>query len=128
MTVEIFSFCDYSQDNGGKLTVVGSFDTIFVQAFPAVHPLLSIATKIRFSVQEEGKHRFLFTFTDLDGNEYFRPMGGEATIGNFRSSTSALVLTMNIVNVELKREGVVTAKLEVDGRELFHSPLHVLKA
>lgn len=128
MTVEILTFCDFSQDNGGKLTVVGSFDTIFVPAFPVIHPLLSIAAKIRFSLQERGKHRFLFSFQDLDGMEYFPPIGGEADIENFRTSTSALVLSMNIANVELKREGVVTMKLEMDGKELFHSPLHLVRA
>ena len=128
MTVEVLTFCDFSQDNGGKLTVVGSFDTIFVPAFPAVHPLLSIAAKIRFSLQERGKHRFLFTFQDLDGKEYFPPIGGEADIENFRTSTSALVLSMNISNVELRRDGVVTMKLEMDGKELFHTPLHLVRA
>jgi hypothetical protein len=128
MNVEIFSFCDFSQDNGGKLTIVGSFDTIYAKGFPTVHPLVSIAAKIRFSLQEKGRHLFTLTFTDLDGQEYFPPIRGEANIENFTTSTSALVLTMNLVNVELKREGIVSAKLEIDGKEVFHSPLHVLKA
>jgi hypothetical protein len=128
MNVEIFSFCDFSQDNAGKLTIVGSFDTIYAKSFPAVHPVLSIAAKIRFSLQEKGHHRFAFTFLDLDGKTFFPPISGEAAIDNFKTSTSALVLSMNFVNVELPREGVVTAKLEIDGKELFHSPLHIVRS
>lgn len=128
MKVEIFTFCDFSQDNAGKLTIVGSFDTIYAKTFPVVYPLISVVARIRFSVQEKGRHSFRFGFVDMDGSEVFPPISGEAMIEDFRTSTSAINLSMNIVNAELTKESIITARLELDGKELFFSPLHLVKA
>lgn len=128
MTVEIFTFCDFAQDNGGKLTIVGSFDTVRAQGLPIVLPLVSLAAKLRFSLQERGKHHFDLSFTDLDGNQAFPPLSGDCRMEDFRSSTAALALTMNIVNAEFRKETTITARLDLDGKEVFHSPLHVLRA
>ena len=38
MKVELFALCDFASDYGGKLTVVGIFDSIFTKQMPAVHP------------------------------------------------------------------------------------------
>ncbi len=128
MKVEIFTFCDFSQDNAGKLTVVGSFDTIYAKAFPVVYPLISIVSRIRFSLQEKGRHTFRFSFMDMDGFEVFPAIQGEAMIEDFKTATSAINLSMNVVNAELKKECIITARLEVDGKEQFFSPLHLVKA
>jgi hypothetical protein len=42
MKIELFTFCDFAQENGGKLTIVGTFDTIVSRNFPCVHPQLSV--------------------------------------------------------------------------------------
>lgn len=128
MKVEIFTFCDYAQDNGGKLTIVGSFDTIFAKALPLVYPHISIVTRIRFSLEEKGRHALAITFTDLDGKETLPAFRGDVLIEDYKTATSAINLTMNIMNVELKSEAVITARIDVDGKELFHSPLHIVKA
>jgi len=128
MTVEIFTFCDFAQDNGGKLTIVGSFDTIRAPGLPVVLPLVSLAAKLRFSLQERGMHHFEITFTDLDGQRAFPPLSGDCRMEDFSSSTAALALTMNIVNAEFRKETTITARLDLDGKEAFHSPLHVVKA
>ena len=41
MDVQIASLCDAAQDYGGKLCLVGAFDTILVRQFPALHPFCS---------------------------------------------------------------------------------------
>jgi len=34
MEIEIFTLCDFAQDNSSKLTVVGTFDSIQSRQFP----------------------------------------------------------------------------------------------
>ena len=34
MEVELFALCDYAVNNGGKLTIVGTFDTLTAPKFP----------------------------------------------------------------------------------------------
>ena len=36
MEIEIFTLCDFAQDNSGKLTVVGTFDGINSKQFQTV--------------------------------------------------------------------------------------------
>ena len=127
MKAEVFTFCDFSQNNQGKLTIVGCFDTIHAKVLPVVHPMLSVALRVRFSVQERGSHSFVLSFTDLEGGEVLPPFRGEMTVEDFRSSTSAFNLSLNVVNVELKKETTITAKLEIDGKEAAYSPLHVVR-
>lgn len=127
MKVEIFTFCDFVQDNSGKLTLVGCFDTIHAKTYPAVHPVLGIAVRIRFSVQERGRHSFRLSFTDLEGEEAFPPIDGEAMIEEFRTSTNAINLSMNIVNAQLRKETTITARLEMDGKEVCYTPLHLAR-
>jgi hypothetical protein len=127
MKVEIFTFCDFSQDNAGKLTIVGSLDTILAKNFPTVHPVLSIAARVRFSVQERGAHVFRLTFTDLEGEEALPPIQAEIRIDEFKTSTNALNLSMNMVNIPLRKETTIMAKLEMDNKELFFSPLHIAR-
>lgn len=127
MTVEILTFCDFAQDNGGKLTIVGSFDTVRGHALPIVLPLISLAAKLRFSLQERGRHRFEFSFTDLDGQGAFPPISGDFQMEDFTSSTAALALTMNIINAEFRKETTITVRLDLDGKEAFHTPLHVVR-
>jgi hypothetical protein len=126
--VEIFTFCDFVQDNGGKLTLVGCFDTIHARSFPAVHPVLGIAARLRFSVQERGRHVFRLSFTDLEGEEAFPPIEGEARIEEFHTSTNAINISMNIVNAQLRKETTITARLEMDGKEVSYTPLHLAKS
>ena len=77
MKIELFTFCDFAQENGGKLTIVGTFDTIVSRSFPCVHPQLSVVIRIRFDIWEFSKHSFRIETRDLDGD-----MNMEAITGN----------------------------------------------
>src|SRR5439155_356479 len=54
MQAEIFTLCDAATVTGGKLNILGSFDTIGAHTFPCNHPLCAVACKLRFDVGEEG--------------------------------------------------------------------------
>jgi hypothetical protein len=58
MEIDIFAVCDFAQDVAGKLTVVGTFDTIFVPELPAVLPICSIAARVRLQKKDDGLHSF----------------------------------------------------------------------
>jgi len=54
MKLELFTLCDFAADYGGKLSVVGIFDTLGAKQVPAVHPQCAVAAKMRFEKIEEG--------------------------------------------------------------------------
>ena len=65
---------DYvNETNDGKLNVLGIFDTISANQFPATHPELRLVISIEFTVAECGTERELTVdFIDQDGNRVIR--------------------------------------------------------
>ncbi len=52
MQTAIFTLCDAATVAGGKLNILGSFDTIGADFFPCNHSLCAVACKLRFDVGE----------------------------------------------------------------------------
>ena len=67
MEIEIFTLCDFAQDNNSKLTVVGTFDSIYSKQFPFAQQSFSVACRLRFSEKETGAHDMRLRFTDSKG-------------------------------------------------------------
>src|SRR2546423_10172725 len=67
MDIQIAILCDAATDTNGKLSILGTFDTIYTSQLPAVHPQCSIALRMTFSKGEEGTHKVKLNFVDEDG-------------------------------------------------------------
>ena len=52
MNIEVFSLCDAATIEGGKLNMLGAFDTIMAEKVPVVHPQCTIALRLRFNASE----------------------------------------------------------------------------
>src|SRR5712672_3076238 len=76
METEIFTLCDFAQDAGGKLTIVGTFDQIGSKTFPVTHPSCSLACRLRFSEKEQGTHDFKLRLVDIKGKEVIPSIEG----------------------------------------------------
>ncbi|MDR2029152.1 MAG: hypothetical protein LBP93_06410 [Treponema sp.] len=127
MKTEIFTFCDFAQENGGKLTVVGTFDTIIAKNFPCVHPLLSVVIRIRFDIWEFASHSFRIEARDLDGELNIEPITGYVEVKGGGNATAVSHLVFTISNLHFSSSGVVNFVLYVDDKELTSIPLHIRK-
>src|SRR5688572_33395724 len=67
MKIELLALADFAADYGGKLSVVGIFDTIFARQMPAVHAHCCLAVKLRFDRDEEGPKRLRLVICNDDG-------------------------------------------------------------
>lgn len=67
MELEIFTLADFATDQGGKLTVVGTFDTIYTTNVPAVHPSCYVAIRLRLPNKAAGVHTFEIRGLTPDG-------------------------------------------------------------
>jgi hypothetical protein len=67
MNIQVAVLCDAATDDNGKLNLLGAFDTIYTQKLPAIHPQCSIALRVTFSGDDEGKHGLKVNFVDADG-------------------------------------------------------------
>ena len=111
MKIELLALADFAADYGGKLSVVGIFDTIFARQMPAVHPHCCLAVKIRFFREEEGQKRLRIQICDDDGKLVLPAM------------EIPIQVVANIAGMKIETFGEYSIDLELDGRHEGSTPL-----
>jgi hypothetical protein len=127
MKIEVFTLCDFAQESGGKLTVVGTFDTILTRSFPCVHPQLSVVIRLRFNINEFNEHTFRIESRDLDGEACTPPVSGSINVKGVGNATAVSHLVFSINNLRFGASGVFSFILYIDDKEAGSIPLYVRK-
>jgi len=125
MEIETFVLCDAAVDYLGKLSLLGTFDSITASSYPVVWPHCAVALRLRFSPVEEGEHKVRIAFIDADGKPFLPPMeGGMAVRFAPGASTVAANLILNIQSLKIARPGEYAIDLAIDGRHEKTLPLY----
>jgi hypothetical protein len=127
MKIELFTFCDFAQETGGKLTVVGTFDTILARNFPCVHPQLSVVIRLRFDLWEFANHNFRIETRNLDGETSMDTISGNIDVKGVGNATAVSHLVFTISNLHFKDSGVINFILYMDDKEAGTIPLYIRK-
>ena len=115
MEIEIFTLCDFAQDTNGKLTIVGTFDSIHSKQFPCTHPACTVAARLRFAEKEAGPHDMRLRFIDADGNELMKPVEGQINIAKPRNGQFSTVnLVFNFNQLKFEKTGRYSFELYID--------------
>jgi hypothetical protein len=125
MNVEMFVLADFAQDTANKMTVVGTFDTLGVQQFPAIHPIMSIALRMRFAVYELGKHQISLTFRDQDGKDLVPPFLLGIDVRSIGNDSAVHDHALHLAGLRFEKAGNYRITLHVDGEEKTWLPLYV---
>jgi hypothetical protein len=128
MEVEIFALCDAAVDYGGKLNLLGTFDSIWAKQFPAAHPHCSVALRVRFERREEGEHRVRISIVDEDGKSIGPSVDGSLGVkfpSNLLSICANLVLNIN--GMKFEKPGRYSVDLALDNRHEKSLPLTLLQ-
>ena len=122
MEVEIFTLADYATNPGnGKLTIVGTFDTITTDEVPT-YQHCHLVLKVRIANAHAGEHRLGFKFMNAAGEE-FMPLSEyqfdleENPIADY----NAIPLVINLSPLKLEKFGRYAVELHHNGE--FHSGL-----
>jgi len=127
MKLELFTFCDFAQENSGKLTIVGTFDTIVSRNFPCTHSQLSVVIRLRFDLWEFSNHQFKIETRDLDGEMVIKPIMGNVEVKGVGNATAVSHLVFTISNINFKNPGLVNFVLYIDDKEVASIPLYLSK-
>jgi hypothetical protein len=128
MEIEIFTLCDFAQDNNSKLTIVGTFDSINVRQFPAAHPVCSVASRLRFAAKEVGDYMLKLRLIDSNGKELIQPIEGNITVpsaANGQFSTINFVVNFN--QLQFTAAGRYSFELYIDNEWKTGLPLILTK-
>lgn len=116
MEIEIFTLCDFAQDNNSKLTIVGTFDSIQAKQFPVQHPACTVACRLRFAAKEAGDHDFKLRLIDITGKECIQPIQGNINIPvPVGGQTATLNFVFNFNQLQFEKPGRYSFELYLNG-------------
>lgn len=126
MNVALAVVCDHALiDQAGKLSVIGIFERIWVERFPAVHPRLHLVLRLKGRRTEIGEHPIVIQLMDPDGREVLRGDGsvqiGEPPAGVTEVEAGAVLA----FDVPLERGGTYHFAITVDGEPAASVPVSV---
>ncbi len=126
MNVALAVVCDHALiDQSGKLSVIGIFERIWVERFPAVHPRLHLVLRLKGRRTEIGEHPVQIVLHDPDGREVLRGDGtvqiGEPPAGVTEVEAGAVLS----FDVPLERPGTFHFDISVDGERQASLPVAV---
>ena len=126
MQVVLAVVCDHALiDQAGKLSVIGIFERIWVERFPAVHPRLHLVMRLKGRRTEIGQHPVAIVLKGPDGNQVLRGDGsvqiGEPPAGITEVEAGAVLA----FDVPLEKAGVYTFDITVDGEHQASVPISV---
>jgi len=126
MDIQIAILCDAATDTNGKLSILGTFDTIYTSQLPAVHPQCSIALRMTFSKNEEGPHKVKLNFVDEDGKLVMPSIDipVEVTVPDDTIFISRNFI-INIQQLKFEKPGLYSIDIAMDGRQEGSIPLLV---
>lgn len=128
MEIQIATLCDSAADYGGKLSMLGAFDTIGGPEFPVVHNQCALAMRVSFDKAEEGEQKLSIRFMDSEGNPLSDPVEPVIPVrmpDDIDFMTRNLVLNMQ--RLKFDRPGVFTFEISGGGQLLAKVPLRVLQ-
>lgn len=114
-------------DGSGKLNILGVFDRLGADSFPARHPRLSLVLRFTAGLPEAGTHQVDISLRDpegdevvhMDGEMQLRPVGGGAT------DAIRVPHVLNIDGLVFPRPGRYAFDVSVDGEHHVSIPLLV---
>lgn len=128
MNIEVIGFCDYAQENFGKLTVVGVFNAINVRSFPAVHPQMAFVVRLRCSITERGKHAISVSYESSLQMHRFPPFETVVDVTANESSSTPVQFIHYFLQTQLHGPDTIIAVVKVDGKEVAQSHLTIARA
>ncbi|MGQ0602551.1 MAG: DUF6941 family protein [Anaerolineales bacterium] len=129
MHVDIFTLCDAATADGGKLNILGAFDTIFVEKFPAIHPQCAVALRVRFRPSERGDHQVSMELVDEDGRPVIPALQLTLTVDIAPPERfTTIAVAFNMQRLVFPNEGEYAVNLVIDREEKASFQLMLRKA
>lgn len=119
MKIDIFTLCDTAQEYNGKLVIVGTFNEIYAEKFPATHPEMVIVARTIIEDENLESHNIEISAINAETGKpaLIQPFKTILdTKGNKGKNVySNIILRMN--NIFLQEPGKYIIKFRIDEME-----------
>jgi hypothetical protein len=103
-------------DQAGKVSVLGIFQHIWVQQFPAMHPRLHLVLRLRGRRTEIGEHAVRIRLADDQGSEVLGGAGSVTFAEPPAGVTDIEAAAILVFDVPFARAGQYRFEITIDGR------------
>ena len=127
MKLQMAVACDAATEYDGRLSLLGTFDTLETTTFPLVKPQCAVAVQIVWNRSEEGRHRTRVDFMDDDGNPTLREL--ESIVDVCFDPGCSFVSTNHVINIQqltFNKEGTYQVNVAVDNHHLGSAQIQVV--
>jgi len=125
MKTEILTLCDYAQDNNGKLTIIGTFNTISSQVFPFTQNLFYIVVRVAFEKGEFGDLPLKCSIND-SSNKELGSLSGTCHVAQPDKGFATINILFPVPQFSFTAPGSFHVILSIGGSS-FELPLTVVK-
>ena len=127
MELLVATLCDTAVENQGKLNVIGAFDAIIAQSFPAGFAF-TLVLRFSFTSEDHGRHTFSIRLRDDSGTpETEAPNESEMQVnmppGTVGFSTQNMITPLQ---GSVQKAGVYHFDVHFDGKILARVPFRVV--
>lgn len=112
-------------DQAGKISVLGIFQHIWVQQFPAMHPRLHLVLRLKGKRTEIGEHRVQIRLTDEAGAEVLGGSGNVTFAEPPAGVTEIEAAAILVFDVPFSHPGMYRFDISIDGERAAEVPLSV---
>lgn len=126
MNIQIAALCDAAADYNGKLSLLGTFDTIMARQLPAKHPQCSVALRVVFDRSDEGPHKIRVDLVDADGKSVMPAIDIPYEVSLTSDAISlSRNFVINIQQLKFNQAGYYAVAIANDGQVMVSIPLRV---
>jgi hypothetical protein len=127
MELLVATLCDSAIESQGKLNVIGAFDAIVAQSFPAGFSFM-LALRFSFTAVDHGRHSFSIRFSDDSETAGDVPPNESSMDVNMPPGTAGFS-TQNMITPlsgTIQKAGIYHLDVHFDDQVLVHIPLRVI--
>ena len=126
MNLDFAVIADYALvDQAGKLSVLGIFQHIWVQQFPAMHPRLHLVLRLKGKRTEVGEHAVQIRLLDEQGAEILGGTGNVVFAEPPAGVTEIEAGAVLVFDVPFPHPGMYRFEITIDGQKQAAVPVTV---
>jgi len=126
LRMEMFTLCDGASEQGGRLSLIGTYEAIHAAGFPCVLPQVTVVLRIRFWPQEGNLHLFRLVLTNPDGKPLGVLVDATATLPPFIEDRSTVFnIIAHLQHVGIEEPGEHTLDFYLDDKMAGRLPVNV---
>ncbi|MEZ0258037.1 MAG: hypothetical protein ACAI37_22350 [Chthoniobacter sp.] len=126
LRVEMFTLCDGATEQEGRISLVGTYESISAASFPCVLPQLTVVLRARFWPQDGRLHAFRLVLTSPDGKSLGVLLDSMASMQSFNEDRSTSCnLIARVQNVEIEAAGEHVLDFYIDDKIAGRLPFSI---